>query len=285
MKNLITLTVVFIFFGSVFSVNASAIGELERIMIGGSKLSVDSPVYRSILKTSARGGFTYCSAVLIASKFALTAAHCALGGGGSRGSEISALPITEKGCSAGHVVEAIFAPDAKLVKDDEGKINFYPDIALLKLDHELCGSKPMPIVDSLEFKDGSDFFAAGFGKGNQNKDEAEEIALVKIASNHQVIFDELDLPPGTVDEKYSKEVDEIIKYDYFSVPKVAQTSACGGDSGGPAYVKRGNSVNLLGITSMKLSSPKGTQECEYGYINAFTKLFPNLKWIREKMKE
>lgn len=238
-------------------------------IVGGSRVTNDSPAYTSTVALVASGSSIFCTGTLVADNLVVTAAHCL---------EDIKNPSDFK-VFFGDVVTSdagtkIDVAEFQTFKPEGSK--FFPnfDIAWVKL----AAPAPAPYApievlrDPHRLEASSPVHLAGFGKTASNCNAQNDA--------------------GCVGEKLM--VDSVLKdyldtSRYFNLLRVGPTpnsGACNGDSGGPAYVRLGERWYLVGATNggnFVLTPEMFTniaRSCEAG-VQVYTFVGGYVDWLEE----
>ena len=195
----------------------------------------------------------HCTATLIASDIALTAAHCLVSVAGTDLGFTLDADVTDG--DLGEVVpvfRALRHPGFRVRMPPE--VSQADDIGLVVLRHPIEGVTPELLVDPgvpLPVADGSDLAVCGYG----------------LALWYQ---------PGAVGVKRDAfvEIDAMSQFEVSTVPGDAQP--CNGDSGGPLFVRTPEGQRLFAVVSRSAGS---SNHCDVGAIATLTA--PYVDWIAE----
>jgi hypothetical protein len=241
-----------------FLINRAA----HALIIGGVDMTAHDPIQRStaaIYEPSSNGvGGALCTASLIGKNTALTAAHCVQKGAYSpvmifgpnvRSPDSVHLPVT------GVAVN----PDWQKKRGrgmDQG------DIAVVKFDGKLPPGYHAATLDSAknEIKKGDTAILAGYGISNAKTHEGAGLLRKTSVS--------VDSP--------RKGKSEMI----FNQSR--GHGACHGDSGGPAYFKRGRKMILGGVTNRSYPN-SASDDCAHKVV--YTKVSAYRPWIEKSEDE
>lgn len=233
----------------------------EDYMIGGQDVKASDPIQASTVGIfdSAPDGKSgaLCTGTLIRKDMAVTAAHCLEGGSGKPtlifGPDLHAASAPRRQAEA-----VAINPKYKV---HAGKGMDQGDIAIVKFGGKLPkGYKTVPILNSeRDIKTGSRVTLAGYGISNsQTKAGAGKLrrADVSVFNNR----------PGKsemiLDQSHGR-------------------GACHGDSGGPAYLKRGRKIVLAGVTNRGYPA-RAPDDCAHKVV--YTKLPAYKSWIEKSEK-
>jgi len=194
-------------------------------IVGGHPVASSDPSIKWTVSWSYKYQ-SYCSGVLIDPFFVLTAAHCVFGGK----DEIGFGPIISKEKATFIAVERVyvhpgFQPDLMPNRYPQSPVN---DLAILKLKHSApVGFVPIALTPlNLYFETGETISLAGFGRTTIHD------GPMGILHQVETLFDHYHLS----------------SHEFIFGPTPGK-SACGGDSGGPAFFHWEGKTYLMGITS------------------------------------
>ena len=223
-------------------------------IVGGNLVSGRSPIaaVTVALVYSAVGHEYFCTGTLIGVRTVLTAAHC-----------VEGIEASDIGISFGlQANTAAFIGAASAVKhesfdnammDAQSPNGPSNDIAIVTLEADAPSgfrpTTPLTIADSLEL--GEDLVLAGYGL-TTTQQNATEGTLRQVTTEITLLGDT------------RKELE---------FGNHAGRSACNGDSGGPAFVRRDGQLKLVGVTS------RGNSECDKEGIYTDARYFS--EWIKD----
>jgi len=224
-------------------------------IIGGEAVKPRSEVAKHVvfIKLATERGEGNCTGVMTGANSILTAAHCTLG---LKAAEIIfAADLTHSNDAFERLVDQFFVTTGyrplleKLAASPKpNSIKNWGDLAIFTFSGEAPkGYLPVPLGDG-ELHNGETVIIAGYG-----------------LTNAKAIQDPTVLRKAEVQVK---------KANYSQTEFVVTEGACYGDSGGPAFVRRGGQLHLAGITSRGL---KGN--CKGGAI--YTQVAPFAEWIEK----
>lgn len=235
--------------------HASAHHRPRRLIVGGMNVAANDPIQRStaaMYSPSSNGpGGSLCTASLIAPNMAVTAAHCVQGdsyspvmifGNDVRSPQSVRRPIT------GEIVNPAYGKKRGM---DQG------DIALVKFGGGLPpGFKPASLDSNDSVAKGERAILAGYGVSNaRTKEGAGILRKTEVAvanprtGKSEMIFDQSH-----------------------------GHGACHGDSGGPAYFKRGGKMILGGVTNRSYPNT-AADDCAHKVV--YTKIASYRPWIEK----
>jgi len=234
-------------------------------------------------------GRSFCSAVLIGPKTALTAAHCVTNNVGE--------PLSPSGMVVGsgtslrdHLGQAIpviatavhrrYRPGAL----ELGDWTDFNDLALVQLAKTPASTIPIQLMDpETPVKKGERLTLAGYGVTHSRSHDDTGIlrsVLVRVAALEEdihVFMTEGARRPGIALEPFGRDG----RYTRHPI----HAGACAGDSGGPAYRKRrdGKTWEVVGITSFgaemeRVGGHPGKHYCTGS--NGYTNLQPYIGYIK-----
>ncbi len=251
-----------IFKFSVFILILTSQANAKNFIVGGQDLKPTDPIQAStvgLFDPSPDGKWgALCTGTLIRRDIAVTAAHC-LDGGGAKASLIFGPDLHSKTATHREVEAVAINPK---YKTHAGKGMDQGDIALVKFKGGLPkGFKTVPTVSSdSDIRKGGKVTLAGYGISNsQTKEGAGKLrrADVRISNNRPKKSEMI------LDQSHGR-------------------GACHGDSGGPAYLKRGNKISLAGVTNRGYPST-APDDCAHKVV--YTKLPAYRSWIQKSEKK
>lgn len=193
-----------------------------KVVNGDSNISPASQVYKSTVALKMKNG--HCSGVIVGTNAILTAAHC------YRGEKFLAAEMGIKREYSVPLKPTFHEhPTFKQRRTNaQGEERRY-DIALLFLDGPLPeGFEPVKLPEGVSVTSGENILVAGYG-ATQNDPDSQEDWFLRQAT---LKFDQTDYLDEELFTAHSADPDG--------------SSACGGDSGGAAYVKKNGEWLLLG---------------------------------------
>ena len=247
-----------IFKFSVFVLLFASQAFAKNFIIGGQDVKPTDPIQASTVglfdpSPDGKSG-SLCSGTLIRKDIAVTAAHC-LEGGGAKPSLIFGRNLHSKNATRREVEAVAINPKYKA---RAGKGMDQGDIALVKFKGGLPkGYRAVPTVSSdNDIKKGDKVTLAGYGISNsRTKEGAGKLrrADVRISNNRPKKSEMI------LDQSHGR-------------------GACHGDSGGPAYLKRGSKIKLAGVTNRGYPST-APDDCAHKVV--YTKLSAYRSWIQK----
>lgn len=231
-------------------------------IIGGDSVESHDPIQSSIAalyspSPDGKGG-SLCTASLIGSHLALTAAHCVSPDLGSKGAK-SILIFGNDIHNSGAPKRGVTAVKInRNWKSQAGRGMDQGDIALVKFEGNLPkGYHAIPIQkNERELKSGDSVVLAGYGISNA----VTHSGAGKLRKTNVKI---LDSRPGAT---------EMI------LDQTHGHGACHGDSGGPAYISKKGKLVLAGVTNRGYP-PNGADNCAQGVV--YTKVASLQNWIKK----
>ena len=225
-------------------------------------------------------GKTFCSGVIVSESIILTAAHCV---DGLELNDLNSMEVvfgntmrmypSTKRMVPPKKIKAIFIHQSYENISSRDDLYNKPanDIALILLDKKVnYPFKPVKIVNSTQsIGSYSHIVLAGFGvTGGLTSDDSGVLRAVDVfKTSLKEEAKTIELQGPRLDGKRIEE-----KNNGGYVYKEATGGSCKGDSGGPAYISKGNKFELLGVTafgdSQRLAkNPNGPSYCVgYSYI-------------------
>jgi len=218
---------------------------VEQAISSGTTVQPGSPVARSTLmffskETKGQHG---CSASLIDSSHALTAAHC--GKGAARLTDVVLLFATA------YAVDAVTRPVTAVFTRRDWPFDGSGDISVLEFSGGVpSGFVPVALASRLPIAPEMPLIHAGFGQTTSTVNDRGTLHAV----------------PGALKEFLEGPARYVATDD--------QGSICSGDSGGPDYVRVGGGDRLVQVGVHVSGS------CENGSLSVSTDVRANLDWIR-----
>lgn len=235
------------------------VGEIDLLKNKNGILKGDPVIDGSVVETQTvgindAGKNIICTGVIVAPKLILTAAHCATG-------KVSDLTVFFGAKMDNMAFPISVASIFYSSKFNKLFIKNRQDLAILLLEHPVpLGYKPAELYNVTgAIEDGTLLLVAGFGIYHLNPGGGDGILRATVVP--------------VADSKFSE--------TEFIVDQRDGHGACGGDSGGPAFVMTKDKLYLAGITS------RGSENCELTiltntrYISQFLRAVSN----REKENE
>ena len=207
--------------------------------------------YPEVCKVGARGG----DGTLISSQFVITAAHVAEGMWQRHGKN---LKVFFEGQPEGIAVEQVFLhPDFEPMGEH--------DVALIKLSSPV-GLRPAELYNQVDEK-GKEIVIVGHGDFKTGMEITWKTDGKRRAATNRI------------DEVTPSQI--IYRFDAPGSPEVTdlEGTAGRGDSGGPAFILKGERKFVAGISSAGLSGKNGPGT--YGAIEHYTRVSAHLAWIEE----
>jgi secreted trypsin-like serine protease len=222
-----------------------------------------SPVALVLAKTR-NGGISTCSGTVISPTAILTAAHCVINPGDPIVDVLVAVPAGVGAISDGTITSVRY--DSRYTPLPSGALVY--DQAVIRTSFD-TGANPVPMLGSDSISPGEEITVFGYGLDEQGRgvlDRINDRDYEKLLKAGTMIVDALN-PVRLV---FSSSFDS------------SGQSACPGDSGGPAIVKRGGRSVVGGIVSYGSSG-----NCQSGSYVAFGNVGSgdNLRWIRGQVPE
>ncbi len=247
---------------TILSITFLLCGSAQALIIGGLEMNAHDPLQQStaaMYEPSGNGaGGSLCTASLIGKNTALTAAHCVqkgsyapmmIFGSNVRSADSVHLPIT------GIAVNPTW-------EKNRGRGMDQGDIAVVKFQGKLPPGYHAATLDSPknEIKKGESVILAGYGVSNARTHEGSGIlrkTSVSVAAvrkgKSEMIFD----------QSHGR-------------------GACHGDSGGPAYLQRGQKMILAGVTNRSYPN-SASDDCAHKVV--YTKVAAYRPWIEKSENE
>jgi secreted trypsin-like serine protease len=250
-------------------------------IIEGTQAAPESPLKRSTVKIYLPGNHI-CSGVLLNDQVVLTAAHCVNHYGGSSGMSV-AIPGADYRCNSIAVEEIALAP--KISADKK----FRPDVALLKLTKKICAPGLVTLGDTSKTDDVLN--VAGFGDGTTPGD-LDFVTLKQVSSDKNYLQDLFlkDSPqdPGVLDNWHYllENYDEFSEMYFFGLILNPLQSTCFGDSGGPVFLEKNDTLQVFGLVGGAFPhAKKGVRNCQDSYLQFFAPVGPSIDWIQSQLKK
>lgn len=265
-KNILFSAVFFLF---PFSTQASDF-VFKPLIIGGEEVKANDPVAQSTVLINGkvlRSSFT-CTGTIIADDLIITAGHCL---GAYRWAELTVyFRLRKEG--TGPIMKVL---GATRIQDDFPKTpTDWNDLALVRLAGKIPeGYRPAKILDDASLvKDGAKVLLAGYGINVPKPPNNGNGGLGVLRKVEQVVLN----------ANYGKS--EVLV-------DIRGKGSCSGDSGGPAFIQRGEELLLFGATSRMTSNdivgrdPRGNPE--YACVNdiVYTNILGYLDWIAQATEE
>jgi hypothetical protein len=243
-------------------------GSAADAVVGGQVASVGDLIRRSVVEISGPG----CSGVVIAERYILTAAHCT--------AELSSLVILKSSlyqdCSHALVDDVFYPPDEKSVSIN-GQDWPTPDLALLRLQTPLCGTKPAAL-SSEPLTPGKILRTAGYSEGLWDAREADWIGVRILRSDTDFLMSLFSDLKSNAEQLHQMIQTEIPHFN-FALPVKDVGAICKGDSGGPVYTEIGGQLSIYGVTSGALFDPRIGNSCDGSLIQLIVPIQSERNWI------
>ena len=223
-------------------------------IVGGSKVAANSIITSHTVALVSPTGKSFCTGTLVSPSHVVTAGHC-LAGYDEKALYVAFGPVAKPGYFARERLR--WGVTAKVHQGfDLSNAEQFPatkpinDIAMIKLNEPAPkGFTPAPVLTGKDqLKVGETLVLAGFG-------------LTHFLWGSSGVLRQVSTKVESVNRK-SKEFD-------FAASN--GRSACSGDSGGPAFVLRGKSLVLVGVTS------RGSSRCNS--TGTYTDFRPFSPWV------
>lgn len=215
-------------------------------IVGGTEIGSEDAAAAStvglvfVVKTAEGSGEAICTGTLVSQNVIVTAAHCL--GGAVQGFAVFAPDITK---ATKEDVRPIILADVNPKYRANARYN-RSDVALVKFKGDLpAGYKIAELGTAELLKDGSEVTLAGYGASSMSDESADGSAVLRKAT---VLLSKADASKS-----------EMLFEQYNGA------GACHGDSGGPAYIQKGDKLYLIGITSTS-ATPEGGATCMEGSL-------------------
>jgi len=277
MKNLLLSLIVFALTACAIDASEQSIESNNTAnIIAGDKVSETSAIKRSTVKIYLPNSHI-CTGVLLNDQVVLTAAHCVNHYGGPNGMSV-AIPGADYRCNSIAVAEIALAP--KISADKK----FPPDLALLKLKSKICTPASVTLSDTPKIDD----VVAGAGFGDGTMPGGLDFMFFKRVSSDKDFLQDLFLKDSPQDPKNLEDwqyladnYDEFSEMYLFALALNPLQTTCFGDSGGPLYLEKNDSLQIFGVIGGAFPlTKKGVRNCQYSYLQFFAPVGPSLEWIR-----
>ncbi|HZF55505.1 MAG TPA: DNA/RNA non-specific endonuclease [Polyangiaceae bacterium] len=243
----------------------SALASMEKI-IGGFEIGADE--FPSCCCLDLEGYGWGCSGVLIAPQVIISAAHCEAAGRIRRALVAGASVPQEPGAPGEELTVR-----AVIVHPGYQSGRAPHDDLVVAILHRPSSTKPVRVATRAEVAEASSIIAAGFG----NTDSRGKLGFGR---KRQA---KLPLAPVPAIEQLDdyKRLARVLgyspRYEFVAGRKGLGVDTCKGDSGGPVYVRVGDTFKLAGVTS------RGTQEAQNvcGDGGIYTLVAEYQSWIAE----
>jgi secreted trypsin-like serine protease len=234
-----------------------------KVTNGDNCDSSDSPV--TIILAQKRSGALYsCSGTVISQTAILTAAHCVLDTRDPVVELAVAVPAGVAGLSDRTITGVTY--DARYTTLPSGAAVY--DQAIIRLAFD-AGAAPVPLLGSDSVSPGDTITVFGYGVDEQGRDVVQRL--------EQGDYEEL-LKAGTMVVGALNSSRLVFSASFDSTDQ----SACFGDSGGPAIMRRNGEAVVAGVVSYG-----SVGDCKAGSFAAFGNVgnSNNLNWIRGQVPE
>lgn len=224
-------------------------------------------------QVAAEGQFPHCVALGFANGNSFS--HCCTGTLIGPNVIVSAAHCAEGGCAPSHVffgvhsnkpsipASQIYEVAHVIIKREYRTTQEGNDIALIILKKEVTGVTPCPVAVASEIRANAELVLAGFGQTSNGSSGV--LNFVKVA---------LTNPSCSTGSAGGASCASGLE---FATINNDGRDTCYGDSGGPAYVVRGNGLAVAGATS------RGSRVC--GSLGIYTRVDVHVPWIVSVAKE
>ena len=208
-------------------------------IVGGTKVTTTDPIIKSTVALVMPDGFQFCTGSLIAPRVVVTASHC-----------LADYTETKLYVAFGPTAKPGYFATARLRTATRLVVN--PNFDTAAMDADVATSPPNDVALVLLSADAPAGYAAVPMLGLTDTITAGEtltlagFGLTSYLATSAGVLRKVDVKMTAVDT-VAKEV------EFGDTPG---KSACMGDSGGPAFVKRAGKLKLLGVTS------RGSSHCD-----------------------
>ncbi|MGE5085111.1 MAG: S1 family peptidase [Bacillota bacterium] len=226
-------------------------------VIGGDKIDFENPIANSTVALMDEQDGELCSGVMISNELILTAAHCVYSGMTSL--LVYFTPNIKDGDSYNSRY-AVTCIQHENYKSDVDKMDT-ADIALVRVSGTLpYGYKPVPLYpDSDKLRAADDIIVAGYGV-NRSWGKTAGAGILRTTTLK-------------VREPRSGKTEMVLNQSF-------KKGVCNGDSGGPAFIKKGGQLYLVGIASRGGSYDfPGAPKCSV--TSTYTRVDAYLGWIKK----